>query len=296
MENLYVATIGFFDGVHRGHLCLVSQVCELAHKLGKQSLLITFDRHPRQVLHADYVPQLLSTLEEKNTLLKKSCVDRIEVLPFTHELSKLTALQFMQKVLRTQLNVGTLVMGYDHHFGNGGGTFSEYVDWGKQAHIDVVLAHELEDEKVSSSAIRSLLLRGDVKRANQLLGYSYSLQGMVVSGHQMGRLIGFPTANVEVEAEKLLPACGVYAVRATVDDAPYDGMLCIGHRPTMHNGDDISIEANLFGFCGDLYGKQITLSLTDRLRDEKPFSSVHALQLQLEQDARLAKEILSKTV
>jgi len=293
MKSRYVATIGFFDGVHRGHQCLVSQVCRLAQELGCPSLVITFDQHPRQVLHSDYIPQLLSTLMEKKVLLSASGIDHLEVLPFTEELSRLTALQFMQQVLRDQLDVQTLVMGYDHRFGCGGGTFPDYVEWGRQTGIDVVQAHKLEGEKVSSSRIRSFLLAGDVRQANRMLGYSYSLQGIVVSGHQVGRHIGFPTANMEVQADKLLPACGVYAVRVMLEEgATYDGMLCIGHRPTLHNGDELSVEANLFGFDGDLYGKTVVLNLVDRLRDERSFASVHALRQQLEQDAVKAREIL----
>ena len=294
MKKRYVATIGFFDGVHRGHQCLVSQVCELAHRLECASMLITFDRHPRQVLHADYVPQLLSTSEEKMRLLKATEIDKLEVLPFTEELSKFTALKFMQEVLCAQLHVQTLVMGYDHRFGCDGGTLQEYVQWGKQTGIDVVLAHELEEEKVSSSVIRRYLQLGDVKQANHLLGYEYSLQGKVISGHKVGRHIGFPTANIAVQKEKLLPACGVYAIRVKLDESFYDGMLCIGYRPTLSNGDELSVEANLFDFCGDLYGKELVLSLVDRLRDEQLFSSLQALQEQLEQDAVRAREVLRR--
>lgn len=293
MKSPYVATIGFFDGVHCGHQCLVSQVCRLAHSLSRPSLIITFDRHPRQVLHSDYVPQLLSTLTEKKALLSASGIDRLEVLPFTEEMSRLTALEFMQQVLRNQMDVQTLVMGYDHRFGCGGGTFPDYVEWGRQTGIDVVQAHELEGEKVSSSRIRRFLSEGDVRQANRMLGYSYSLQGIVVSGHQVGRHIGFPTANLKVQEDKLLPACGVYAVRVVLEEgAMYDGMLCIGHRPTLHNGDELSVETHLFGFSGDLYGKKVKLMLVDRLRDEQPFPSVQALQQQLEQDAVQAQKVL----
>lgn len=292
MKMSYVATIGFFDGVHRGHQCLIGQVCELARKLQCASMIITFDRHPRQVLHADFVPQLLSTHEEKKRLLMATGIEHLEVLPFTKELSRLTALEFMQQVLSAQLHVQTLVMGYDHRFGCGGGSFPEYVKWGEQAGIEVVLAHELAEEKVSSSVIRRHLQQGEVKQANHLLGYEYSLQGKVVSGHQIGRNIGFPTANLEVQNDKLLPACGAYAIRAKVDNTFYNGMLCIGHRPTLNNGDELSVEANLFDFCGNLYGKELVLNLVERLRDEQPFSSVQALQQQLEQDALIAQKIL----
>ena len=292
----YVATIGFFDGVHRGHRCLVSQVCELARKLQCASMIVTFDRHPRQVLHADYVPQLLSTYEDKKALLTTTGIDRLEMLPFTEELSRLTALEFMQQVLTVKFHVQTLVMGYDHRFGCGGGTFTEYVEWGKLVGIDVVLAHELEEEKVSSSVIRRLLGEGKIRQANHFLGYEYNLHGKVVTGHQVGRNIGFPTANIMVPKDKLLPACGVYAVRAMVNDSSYNGMLCIGHRPTLNNGDELSVEVNLFGFNGDLYGREMSVSFVDRLRDEQSFPSVEALQRQLEQDAFHAQDILSKVV
>ena len=294
MERQCVATIGFFDGVHRGHQCLVSQVCRLAHECCCPSLVVTFDKHPRQVLHADYLPQLLSTLPEKKALLMASGIDRLEVLPFTVELSRLTALQFMQQVLRDKLQVKTLVMGYDHRFGCGGGEFADYVEWGRQTGIDVVLARELEGMKVSSSRIRRFLAEGDVRQANMLLGYPYALQGVVVSGHQVGRHIGFPTANLKVQEDKLLPALGVYAVRVRVEDeATYDGMLCIGHRPTLNNGDELSVEANLFDFSGDLYSKKVKLMLVDRLRDEQSFPSVQALQQQLELDAAHARRALN---
>ncbi len=296
MENQYVATIGFFDGVHLGHRCLIGQVCKLADDLQCPSMLITFNQHPRQVLQTDYIPQLLSTLEEKKVLLSSTSADLIEVLPFTMEMSKLTARQFMSHVLSAQLHVKTLVMGYDHHFGYGGGAFAEYVEWGKQTGIDVVLAHELEGEKVSSSVIRRHLQVGEIKQANRLLGYEYSIQGKVVSGHQVGRNIGFPTANIEVPNDKLLPACGVYAIKAEVDEAFYNGMLCIGHRPTLNNGNELSVEANLFEFSGDLYGKRVKVNIVERLRDEKPFSSLQALQKQLEQDALQAKKILLSMV
>ena len=148
--------------------------------------------------------------------------------------------------------------------------------------------------KVSSSRIRRFLAEGDVRQANMLLGYPYALQGVVVSGHQVGRHIGFPTANLKVQEDKLLPALGVYAVRVRVEDeATYDGMLCIGHRPTLNNGDELSVEANLFDFSGDLYGKKVKLMLVDRLRDEQSFPSVQALQLQLEQDAAHARRALN---
>lgn len=292
----YVATIGFFDGVHRGHRCLIHQVCACAKEHGCASMLITFDRHPRQVLHSDFVPQLLSTLEEKTALLGQSDADELRVLPFTPELARLTARQFMADVLVGQLNVGTLVMGYDHRFGHGGGSFEEYVAWGREAGIEVILATALDDVAVSSSRIRRLLADGDVSLANELLGYPYAFEGEVIKGRQLGRTLGFPTANVAVPRDKMLPATGVYAVEAiTQDGHRWGGMLCIGSRPTVQNGNDVSVEVNLFGFAGDLYGTSLRIEMVARLRDEVKYESLEQLKHQLGHDAEHAESILNRT-
>lgn len=293
----YVATIGFFDGVHRGHQCLIEQVKALSGATCMRSMLVTFDRHPRQVLSSDYVPQLLSTFDEKQALLEASGVDRVRVLPFTTELSMLSAREFMEQVLAGQLGVKVLLMGYDHRFGHGGGTFDEYVEWGKACGIDIVRAKELIGEKVSSSRIRALMAEGDVERANRLLGYIYIIEGEVVCGHQVGRTIGFPTANVCPQQDKMLPRCGVYAVSVVLEDGQRrGGMLCIGSRPTMQNGTDLSVEVNIFDFNGDLYGSHLRLELLSRLRDEVRFSSLDELQEQLQRDAAAARKYLSRNV
>ncbi len=293
MENGFAATIGFFDGVHRGHRCLIRQLCSCAAKLGQSTMLITFDQHPRQVLHSDYIPQLLSTLPEKEGLLRSTGVNMLHVMHFTPQMAALSASEFMMEVLRKKLNVKTLVMGYDHKFGRDGGTFLEYVTWGEKAGIHVVRAEEIQGERISSSVIRRHIMQGEVTQANDLLGYNYSISGTVVQGHQLGRQIGFPTANVSPSQDKLLPGCGVYAVRVQVETECYDGMLCIGHRPTVQNGDDLSVEVNLFGFEGDLYGKTLSLEIVDRLRAEVRFSSVEALQAQLVLDAKQAMQCLA---
>lgn len=266
----------------------------MADARGMRSMLVTFDRHPRQVLSADYVPQLLSTAEEKLMLLEGSGVDRVEVLPFTVALSKLTAYEFMRDVLAGRLGVKVLLMGYDHRFGHGGGTFQEYMEWGRMCGIDVVLAKELGGEKVSSSRVRSLVSTGDVEHANLLLGRAYIIEGKVVKGHQLGRTIGFPTANVCAEREKILPKCGVYAVEVEMPDGKArGGMLCIGRRPTVQNGSDLSVEVNIFDFEGDLYDKHLRLRVLSRLRDEVRFSSLEELSAQLRCDAVEARNFLS---
>ena len=299
-----VATIGFFDGVHRGHQCLIRQVRDEALRRGMRSLLITFDRHPRSVFAPAAVPPLLTTAEEKMELLRATGVDEIYVLPFDKEMAALTAKEFMQQVLKEQLGVEVLVIGYDHRFGRPApatksqGTlptegFPEYQAYGREMGIEVVLAKELEGEHVSSSEIRKALADGDVQRAAQLLGRPYTWTGRVVHGHEVGRQLGFPTANLEAVENgqgtmdngqwtvgKMLPANGAYAV--------VGGMLNIGTRPTIGNGSDVSVEVNLFDICDNLYGQTLTLSFIARLREERRFESEEDLISQLQHDKQLA--------
>jgi len=290
-----VCSIGFFDGVHRGHQCLIRQVRDEALRRGERSLLITFDRHPRSVFAPDAVPSLLTTTEEKMALLKATGVDDIYVLPFDATMAALTAREFIQQVLRDRLGATTLVIGYDHHFGRplsdsprGGEGFLEYQAYGREAGIEVVLAKELEGEHVSSSLIRKALEAGDVERASRLLGRPYAWTGRVVHGHGVGHQLGFPTANLEtVNPEKMLPARGAYAVRVKnerVKSEEWTAMLNIGQRPTLDNGTDTSIEAHLFDFHGDLYDQVLTLSFITRLREERRFSSEAELAEQLKLD------------
>ena len=298
-----VATIGFFDGVHRGHQCLIRQVRDEALRRGMRSLIITFDRHPREVFAPGDVPPLLTTAEEKMVLLKATGVDDIYVLPFDKTMAALTAREFMQQVLKEQLGVEVLVIGYDHRFGKplsssprGGEGFLEYQEYGREMGIEVVQAQELEGEHVSSSVIRRALESGDVDRACHLLGRPYSWTGRVVHGHGIGHQLGFPTANLTTaDAGKMLPACGAYAVRVKSERVKSEkwaaGMLNIGQRPTLDNGTDTSIEVHLFDFHGDLYGQLLTLSFIARLREERRFDSEAELTEQLRRDKEKCLEL-----
>ncbi len=288
------ATIGFFDGVHKGHLCLIEQLQEVARQRDIKSLIVTFDRHPRTVVSPGHVPTLLTTLEEKEHLLRATGVDEIAVLPFTKELSRLTARVFMEEVLSREFSVCALMLGYDHAFGHGGGSWSDYVRWGKETGIEVIRAHEFESLMVSSSKCRRLLEQGDVAGAAEMLGRWYSLEGEVVRGFHLGHELGFPTANVQPETEKLLPANGAYAVWATLKDGTRrGGMLNIGNRPTIGNGEAVSVEVNLFEYEGDLYGQRIVVDFVSRLRDERRFASRDELMNQLAQDAETTKQLLA---
>ena len=290
-----MASIGFFDGVHRGHLCLIRQLQELAKQRGMRSMLVTFDRHPRTVVSPGHVPTLLTTLEEKECLLRQTGVDEIVVLPFTQELSRLTAREFMEKVLRDELCVRALVLGYDHAFGHGGGSMNDYVCWGEETGIEVVRAHELEDVMVSSSKCRRALEQGNVESAADMLGRWYTLGGEVVRGFHVGHELGFPTANLQPDEEKLVPGHGAYAVWVTLEDGTRrEGMLNIGNRPTIGNGEAVSIEVNVLDYEGDLYGQRLTVEFVGRLREERRFASRDELMQQLAQDETVARSILQR--
>lgn len=290
MKKGFAVTIGFFDGVHQGHRYLLRQLQELAEANDLQPAAVTFDCHPRTVVQEDYVPSLLTTQEEKLKLLSEAFKGEIIVLPFTQEMSIMTAKNFMQNILRDKLNAELLLMGYNHHFGHGGGTHEEYVDWGHETGIEVCLAEALPGEKVSSSRIRNLIGLGEVEKANSMLGYPYFLTGKVTEGKQIGRRIGFPTANLALPQEKLLPACGAYAVWVTLpDNTRRGGMLCIGHRPTVEQNGEISIEVHIFQFEGNLYNESISIDFIEKLRDEQHFDSLEDLQKQLTLDAIAAQ-------
>lgn len=281
------ATIGFFDGVHRGHRFLLEQVKEEAAGKGLCPSVITFPTHPRQVLQPDFHPQLLSTPEEKLHLLEEAGIANCILLPFTAELSRLSAKEFML-LLRTEYNVRTLVIGYDHRFGhNRLESFEDYVRYGQELDIDIVQAraYTQENAKVSSSAIRELLSQGEVHTASRLLGYPYPLEGTVTDGYRVGRKIGFPTANLRVDHPfKLVPAEGVYAVKVEVEGQQHLGMLNIGHRPTLNNGADRSIEVHILDFAGDIYRQNIRIEFLRFLRPETKFASIEELISQIEKD------------
>jgi riboflavin kinase/FMN adenylyltransferase len=277
-EAPFVASVGFFDGVHIGHRYLIKQVKEEAKRLGLPSAIVTFPVHPRKVLQKDYQPALLCGFEEKLEQLATTQIDNVISLPFTPELSRLSARAFMQKVLKEKIGVHTLFVGYDHRFGhNREEDFSDYKKYGEELGIRVIQASEyqVEGENVSSTKIRLLLKSGEILRANSLLSYRYTLSGKIVEGFQVGRTIGFPTANIRSwERFKVVPALGVYAVLVHIRDIIYKGMLYIGTRPTLHNDPEISVEVNIFDFSGDLYEQSLTVEFVDFIRGDRKFESM----------------------
>ena len=287
-----VATIGFFDGVHLGHQFLLQQVEDAAAARGLRSMAVTFEEHPRVALDSQYQPRLLGTADDKLTWLTATGIHACALLQFDRAMASLSAKDFMQKYLLEQLGVRCLVIGYDHHFGhNRQEGFEDYVRYGRALGMDVVPALPLEtcDFTVSSSAIRRFLDAGHVERAAEGLGRPFSLRGTVTAGRRVGRRIGFPTANLRpADPHLLVPRIGVYAVWAEITEGRFPAMLNIGRRPTLNNGSDISIEAHLIGFNGNLYNQPLTLHFVRRLRDEQTFPSLESLTQQLEQDAREA--------
>lgn len=282
-----VVTIGFFDGVHRGHQYLLSRVKAEALRRGLRSVAVTFGSHPRQVLHSDYVPQLLTTTAEKRGFIERSGIDECVVLDFTADMARLTAAGFMQEYLIGRLGARCLVMGYDHHFGSDRLTsFGDYRRAGETLGLEVLQmpAAPLETDSVSSSAVRRCLLAGDVEGAALRLGRSYALGGCVVEGHRVGRTLGYPTANLRPDEGKLIPAPGVYATHAVLNGQTYAAMTNIGTRPTLDNGTETSVETHLIGYDGDAYGRRLELHFERRLRDEKKYDSIDSLRLALRQD------------
>lgn len=289
------ATIGCFDGVHRGHRYLIGQVCQEAAQRGLSSVLITFPVHPRQVMQSDYRPQLLSRLQQKTDLLQQQPADYCIMLPFTRELSMLSAYEFM-RLLRDRYQVKVLVIGYDHRFGhNRSEGFEDYCRYGRELGMEIVHARALvEDElSISSSTIRNLLKQGEVERANHFLGYRYYLDGVVVDGYKVGRTLGFPTANLQPSCpDKLIPAEGVYAVYAYVKGRRYAGMLNIGHRPTVDNGNDLSIEAHILDFSDNIYNRYLRIEFMHFIRPEQKFGNLEALRAQLRNDRETVARLL----
>ena len=292
MTEPCVATIGFFDGVHRGHQFLISHLVETARQDGMPAVVITFDEHPRKVLQSDYQPEMLSTLDSKLLLLSKTEVDDAVVLHFTREMAAMSAREFMQQVLHDHLHVKKLFIGYDHRFGhNREETFDDYVRYGKEMGIEVIKnqAYSMNGINISSSVIRSFLKEGEVDMANQCLGYPYTIIGKVVNGYHEGRKLGFPTANLDLSHfGQMIPAPGVYAVKARLEGTVVwkQGMMNIGTRPTF-DGKQLTLETHIFNFEGDIYDQLLLVSFVKRIRGERKFESPEELAAQLKEDEQM---------
>ena len=284
---LCIATIGFFDGVHRGHQFLFARLRETAQQRGLEPLVVTFRQHPRQVLQSDYVPRLLTTFDERMSLLRSS----LNVLAFDFaEIKDLTAEQFMLR-LRDEYDVRALLMGYDHRFGSDRLRHpQDYKRIGERIGLEVLPVREFVDGEwhISSTEIRQALQKGNMVVANELLGYPYSLTGVVVEGNRLGRTIGFPTANIRPDdPNKIIPKSGVYGGVVKIDDPAFpenqEAVINIGTNPTVGNTEQ-TIEVHIPGMKADLYGQRMTVSFDFFIRDEQKFDSLLTLRRQILDD------------
>lgn len=279
---------------------MIDSLTAMAHARGEASLVITFDQHPRQVVHSDYVPQLITTTDEKLQLLHATAADRIEVLHFDAELAQLSAYEFMRSVLHERYGATLLLTGYDNRFGhNRAESFTDYVRYGKAIGMEVRqnTPIDIDGLRVSSSLVRRLLAEGNIAEANNCLGRPYSLTGSVAHGFEEGRRLGFPTANIVPEsAEKLIPQCGVYAVRVSIEGGKWQpAMLNIGTNPTFQR-QQLTIEAHIIGFEGDIYDKEVRVEFCRKLRDERRFESIETLRRQLEADRAATLQIIASAI
>lgn len=282
-----IVTLGTFDGVHKGHKSILDKLINSSKSSGCQSVVLTFFPHPRMVLQQNSDLKLLNTIDEKAGLLEKAGIDNLIIHPFDMAFSRLTAEEFVKDILVDRLNISKIIIGHDHRFGrNRTANIDDLIRFGIDYGFEVekISALEINEVSVSSTKIRTALNEGKIAIANDYLGYPYFINGTIIKGKQLGRTIGFPTANIEPsESYKLIPANGVYVVSSEIDGKTVQGMMNIGTRPTV-NGTGTTIEVHYHNFNEDLYGKPVKVSLHHRLRDEVKFESFDALKLQLEQD------------
>ncbi|MBQ3174999.1 MAG: bifunctional riboflavin kinase/FAD synthetase [Bacteroidales bacterium] len=295
---MVVAATGFFDGVHKGHRKVLSELCRVAADEGKESAVITFWPHPRNVLQQDACNlRLLNSLDEKERLVKDLGVDKFITIPFSREFSKLSTKEFLDIYLKQKYDVSTLIIGYDHRLGsNANQSQKEMMETARSLGINVVRVEEflIDDNIISSTKVRNLLTVGDITSANDFLGYNYELNGVVVSGQRLGRTIGFPTANMKLyNPLKVVPGNGVYAVWAEVFGKSYMGMCNIGTRPTVADSNERTIETYILNFNEDIYGLDLKIKFVGKIRDEKKFTSLEMLKEQLEKDRVSTFEMLS---
>jgi riboflavin kinase / FMN adenylyltransferase len=295
-----VLTIGTFDGVHAGHRAVIRTLEQKANEIGGETALLTFHPHPRVVLHPDnHKLKVLNSLDEKIKLLEKSGLDHLIMARFNKELARLTPLEYVRGLLVEGIKPAEVVIGDDHRFGrNREGSFDDLKEMGVMFGFGVTAldAEKVSNVRVSSTKVRNAIYEGEVGYAGTLLSHLFPMSGVVVKGDQIGRTLGFPTANLQLKDElKIVPAKGVYVVWAKIEDGDWmPGMLNIGNRPTMNATDD-TIELHVIGFEGDCYGKGIDVLFVERLRKERRFSGHDELKAALDGDKSMAMSILANT-
>ena len=290
-------TIGTFDGVHLGHQKIIQQLKEAAESVKGESVIFTFYPHPRMVLFPDDDSlKLLSTEEEKRELLEKFGVDHLIVHPFTKKFSRITYTEYVRDILVNKLKIKKLIIGFNHHFGrNREGSFDELKKlapvYGFK--LEKIAAQDINKVEISSTKIRKALESGDIKTANKFLGYTYSIKGKVVKGKGLGKGLGYPTANIDIDdMRKLIPADGIYAVTIEFENKMFNGMLNIGFNPTV-SGEKRTIEVNIFDFQKDIYGESLRIFFKQKIRDEKKFENLEALKKAIKGDKENSLKILT---
>ena len=292
-----IVTIGTFDGVHKGHQIIINRINEIAKKQALESVVLTFDPHPRHVIYPDDQElRLIHTLEEKIEALSKTGVQNLVLHKFTKEFSRTESVNFIRDFLVTKLNMKYMVVGFDHHFGkNRQGTFDNLIElsdvYGFK--IEKIKPQNIGEITISSTKIRNAILEGDCKKANTYLSANFSITGKVVQGNKIGSSIGYPTANIEIENQwKILPKNGVYAVKILLKNQQYFGMLNLGNRPSISD-DSFAIEVHLFDFNATIYNEELKIEFIQRIRDEQQFSDLEKLKSQLKIDAINCKQIFN---
>ena len=292
-----ILTLGTFDGVHIGHKKILKKITQNTENQKYESLVLTFFPHPRMVLQEHSDIKLLNTIDEKIDLLEKIGIENLVIHPFDEAFSRLTAEEFVSNILVDRFHIQKIIIGHDHRFGrNRTANIDDLIAYGKEYGFEVeqISVQEINDISVSSTKIRNALLEGDMALANDYLGYNYFLTGNIVKGKQLGRTIGFPTANLKIEENyKLIPQNGVYIVKSIIDGQSVFGMMNIGFNPTV-DGQKQSIEIHYFDFNADLYNQKISVSILERIRSEQKFESVDLLKEQLEKDKKTALSYLNK--
>jgi riboflavin kinase/FMN adenylyltransferase len=292
-----IVTIGTFDGVHLGHQKILKKLVELKNKNGGETLLFTFDPHPRKVLFPEQRDlKLITTTQEKCELLKQFGIDNVLVFPFTIEFSKMSAEDYISNIISETLKTKTLVIGYDHRFGsNREGNIETLKQVSSNYNFDLIEipAQEINQLNISSTRIRKAIEEGEIEVANSFLGYSFFMSGIVIKGKQLGRTIGYPTANIELlDLDKIKPKTGVYAVNIIIDQINFKGMLNVGYNPTTDSDRIQKIEVNIFDFNKDIYGKIIKIEFIKHLRNEVKFANLDELKEQLAKDKIACEKIV----
>ena len=288
-------SLGMFDGVHLGHQSIINALHEVSSEKGLESAILTFWPHPRLVFNPNEDLKLLNTLEEKSQLLSSFDIENLFLKEFDEEFRNLSGEEFVRQILVDKLNVKHLIVGYDHVFGkNRSGNFELLENLAPELGFEVVQmeAVNIHNKNISSTKVRNALLEGQIKEANELLGYHYPVSGTVTDGKKLGRTIGYPTANIEVNRLKLLPKKGAYITDVFIDGEQYQGMLSIGTNPTVE-GTDLTTEVYILDFDRDIYGKEITVAFRDFLHEEIKFESIEKLIERLDEDKRLTEEFYS---